>query len=519
MRLHRLAFRDPRSIPAILVSVLLGGLCAGKPAMADSFSTWPSGQFGSDRRYYVELEAGEYKRNCVSESTAEDPFDDAAAGESVDAFKGTVAAPSGGVYQWQPSSWDWRTTPARVIRVVFYQAPQLSEVQEALRELNLPVAKIVPASNSEKIAATDLASLEQQMRTLENTATLMPTNLFSKVILNGELAELQVKGQLPQVEVHLRTAKIPALIPLYDQALTVEKDPLKKEFYRGAKALFQDRPDEAFTHFETIGTSERCTIELCERVTDCYRLARGNFLSSRYLWLTRLGKLSTSWRQCKDAFRERDQLSSPQPVVPPKYYGVNVSWAASRMPLKVCFIGADKEGYDNRLIYQFRQAIADWSTASGNKIDFIVVGKVDGADIVCEWEVPDSDAEREIQKRAKGRPESGNVRGTLGTTSVGTSDKFETHAHIRIIAHDSKAVSDKHLRAIVLHETGHALGIRKHIEQDTHCAMFPSLDLNNFNVELSKRDIQVISELYKTHPVNAGAVAKFVGLPALCDRR
>lgn len=170
-----------------------------------------------------------------------------------------------------------------------------------------------------------------------------------------------------------------------------------------------------------------------------------------------------------------DYVSAAVPKVGMK--SLHPHWDFSRMPLKVYVSRSVEEarrGYVQSLIYE---SFRDWSRASGNKVRYTVTYNFRDADIyfVCEDTLNGEWADHE--------PEFHN----------GMFDRVKVAMSLQTL-HDLEA---KRLRAVCLHEVGHALGLLNHSNVKGDVMSLSAPDDFHPAIALTKNDISVFCKLYK----------------------
>lgn len=163
-------------------------------------------------------------------------------------------------------------------------------------------------------------------------------------------------------------------------------------------------------------------------------------------------------------------------------------WTSSAMPLKVFIypglkcIGFTPE-FENVLVESFQT----WEKATKGLIGFIFVHDPHQADIECRW----TDNAKELKSPSEG-----------GDVVWQTNHNDFSHAAITLLTCDfttKQNVSVPLMRATCLHEVGHALGLKGHSDKPGDI-LYPFINSNLVQAELSQRDVNTLTLLYQSEP-------------------
>ena len=156
-------------------------------------------------------------------------------------------------------------------------------------------------------------------------------------------------------------------------------------------------------------------------------------------------------------------------------------WPERRMPLKVFIMsGTSVAGFQTSFAALLKQAFADWAAASDGHVQFTFVDAPRNADIECVW----TDQRQKLRYMTEG-----------GEAKVIWHDHDLLKATIILLTvrgKDNQPVPEETLRAVALHEVGHALGLNGH-SSNPRDAMF----MAGFEGRvLSSRDKKTLVALY-----------------------
>lgn len=442
------------------------------------------------------------------------------------------------------NSWNWRTVSPHVktIKIVFYSAPTTADVERALEELQITGA--TPVAMPPTFCTSDgQPSLEDVLKDIERVDTLAhPLKLVGRVQFAGITNQLQSAGRLPQIKVYQKSRRHEAHKWLYKLAQSLTDDPVKQGIYKGAEACAGGDRDKAWFYFEGVNDLAKDNPEIAEQILHVYKTVKpappepavnpqplfGPSAAEHScdleicVWLTRFIQSTLDWDKFENALKERSTIEA--------FYSMhdeqrnqqlsNLRWVSERMPLKVYFHDTGSKDYNQELMTNFRKCVEYWSIASGTKLDYVVVGTKDHYDISVKW-TGDHNWFYNIDFRNRTHvPNLKPFTARLGQTWVHQSsadNRLIDHAQIEIC--DDYSIIDECLLAVLLHETGHAFGIRRHLNDSSNVMYYAVAGSNeNQKTELTAADASTMKSLYQEQPICHSAVERFIGLPALCDR-
>ncbi|HEY9733001.1 MAG TPA: tetratricopeptide repeat protein [Drouetiella sp.] len=180
-------------------------------------------------------------------------------------------------------------------------------------------------------------------------------------------------------------------------------------------------------------------------------------------------------------------------------------WPMNRLPIKV-FVdsGASVPNFKEAYRTGFLEALSAWSTASQNRLTFVLVPGPVGADIAADWTANPY----EVRQSGSDVEQGVCFMQSLGGKRQRAEDEYIATARLRICTIDretSNPLGDDDMKKTCLHELGHALGLRGH-SSNNHDIMFYSVSPTVWPV-LSKRDKATLVRLYEQYPPQSRAAA------------
>ncbi|MGD9581787.1 MAG: matrixin family metalloprotease, partial [Vampirovibrionia bacterium] len=155
-------------------------------------------------------------------------------------------------------------------------------------------------------------------------------------------------------------------------------------------------------------------------------------------------------------------------------------WDLSKMPLKIYISnGKGINGYNPEFNTKIINALRVWQNALNNKIRFIVVYSPQQADINVGWL-------DKFEGHKIGENPFTSIKGVIVRSDVNLSP----------VMPDGRPKTPDEIYSVALHEFGHVLGIQGHSPHKED-VMYFSLNTENYNGELTERDINTIRMIYQ----------------------
>ncbi len=152
-------------------------------------------------------------------------------------------------------------------------------------------------------------------------------------------------------------------------------------------------------------------------------------------------------------------------------------WSKERMPLAVFISPGNVKGYNDQLKELLKEAFADWEKKSGT-ISFKFTDEAASADITCLW----------VEEGKRG------LSIEVGHAIQKVSGDEIMHATVELETKDANHNQDVELKNVMLHEIGHAIGIRNHSQSAKDIMYFQE----SSSRELSEADLATLKALYES---------------------
>jgi hypothetical protein len=339
-------------------------------------------------------------------------------------------------------------------------------------------------------------------------------------IENGGIARRQIyavtKGKQLLSTVYLRENSSLAMAFLHECAAKLEKSALERQIHLGTAAGCRKQWQSAWAHYEQVYKMAAKQPAVLKRVAHIYSGFSRD--TECCVWLTRYLRVVKTWDEFEIAQIQRNRIERKWTEVAGGAAEVNATWPENMRTLKVCFLGSNQANYDPRLTETARDCLFDWLQALGGKLDYVETDDPKAANIVICWTDP-VDRYRKFLN-SKMVPTAAPELERLGETDcVLRKDPSREinilRATIRVPAPlaGSRVIGDELLRAICLHEIGHALGIERHIREEAAC-MSPYCNVNLPELDLRRADVDTVKTLYCRYPVIQTACDHFFGMRA-----
>lgn len=170
------------------------------------------------------------------------------------------------------------------------------------------------------------------------------------------------------------------------------------------------------------------------------------------------------------------------------------TWSSQAMPLKIYISGGNGvKGYQKAFHSYVIRSLDTWCEASGKKINYILLDKKDGADIVVDWTSSSLDGthnDHRMKAGLTGLNYQGGQGGSIARALVAirTTECFEP----------DKNVEAGECASVCMHEIGHSLGLG-HSTLIYDVMYFRSSTKQTGHP--TSRDRATIARLYENHPV------------------
>lgn len=192
--------------------------------------------------------------------------------------------------------------------------------------------------------------------------------------------------------------------------------------------------------------------------------------------------LASGEKKAKAIFRTSRSQSRENYLTHAIPNGRIVRFDETKMPLKVYIeSGAGVPGYQSWMDNLVWEALKTWRSATLGRVRFRTTNVKENADIVVHWQESFKD-------------------GILGVSPYRMMGDTLLQSDVNLATHmpDSNIPMPKSvMRSTVIHEFGHAIGIRGHSPYPADVMYFSMNDINTRRGSLSDRDVNTIRLLYK----------------------
>lgn len=302
-----------------------------------------------------------------------------------------------------------------------------------------------------------------------------------------------------------------------------------REWVAGKEAFEKHQWQSARLHYNRLHQLIPKSVGFTKSIANEYKYYEEGKADAR-IWLTRLINIATDKETIANAKEAREwlipQTKTPTktPVAARKETSVaarkgeqtSAHWNAAKFPLKVYFAYQPlANGLMNKDDAAIRaaslEALKEWSLAAQGKIDFVEVRDEKSANIVCERKKRSELLKIPARLRWEDWVPPEHV---AGATFPNQNDQNEI-TFARILFYKDRA--DKiNIKNVAAHELGHALGMLQH-SKSVKDIMYDSIRGPSRD-KPTAADIAYIRSLYKDHPVSLTGEAKYLGLPAVCEK-
>jgi len=240
-------------------------------------------------------------------------------------------------------------------------------------------------------------------------------------------------------------------------------------FYLGMAYTHLNRFDEAHDAFEHV-------IQMTPPSSELAGMARNNlnFVTKQQITLA-----SSSGKANQVLTASLSRSSKDNYLTYILYHGKVVHFATESMPLKVFITdGRGVTGWNAGMKQAVVYAMRAWQSATKGRVNFTQVYNESSADIVVHWRRNFSD-------------------GILGVSPLQTVGDTIVQSDVNLATYypdSNAAIPPEDLKAIAVHELGHAIGLRGHSPSPDDIMFFSKTRQSN---TLSQRDINTIGMLYK----------------------
>jgi hypothetical protein len=328
---------------------------------------------------------------------------------------------------------------------------------------------------------------------------------------------LVLRKNKKSVNIYFESKSQNYLAALEERAAQLAPQLVERLIHQGVAACYRKNWNLAWSTFQKILLVSDDDAQVFERVANVYR--RFDRDMEACFWYAESLRVTDSWSDFECIWKQRDQIEAKCANNDLDKETENLPWIGDGPRLKVCFEGANKAGYDSRLRTVARECLFDWCQAAEGRLDYEETDDPRQASIIYSWKEPDERyltlSNRKLAPIGNPHPER------IGET---TFSKFKTpvglwrlaRMSVTVFARDagrSRLMSDDVLRAVCLHETGHALGISRHLRKSPN-VMFPYCNVESPELDLQADDKGIVKEMYANHVIMQAAVDKYVGMRA-----
>ena len=239
-------------------------------------------------------------------------------------------------------------------------------------------------------------------------------------------------------------------------------------FYLGMCYVRLNRLDEARDAFDHV-------LQMAPPNSELAVLARNNI---NYVTKQQITMASSSTKAAQVLTTSLSRTSKDNYLTYVLFHGKVVHFATDHMPLKVFITeGRGVQGWDSSMKQSVLSAMRIWQQGTRNRVSFTQVYSQSNADIVVRWRRNFSDGILGVSPLQ-----------TVGDTIVASDVNLAT-----FYPDSNRAIPPDDLRAIAVHELGHAIGIRGHSPNPDDIMFYSKTRQED---GLSQRDMNTVGMLY-----------------------